>query len=398
MSARAVSQRTSVADSPPLEPLVTLGCDHPVGLVTVARGQEVVHGLVQMAVGEQPTRRAGMETAHPIRDVAADAVAQQFREEVVVPVPLAGAIERDEEQRSTLDLVEAVAGGTLAGHGIAQLRGEPLEDRCLEEEPGDLGVLLVDDLLDEVLRDHPVAAGQRRDGAIDVVGVLQRDARQLQPGGPAVGTVDQRRDLLVGQGAPGDTGQHLAAVVLAEREIGPAQLHETTLHAWSGQRPRWIPAARRDDPHARRRSFCQDTEVLDDRRVGDAVEILEHQDEAAFDLVERCDQRLDELGSESHATDRKELAQASGCHLRVLLQRSEQVAEERRCVVVAGIELHPHDGARSPVDDPLADEEGLAGTRWRGDDCEATWRQPVEPPLERRSSHGRGRHGGLHRF
>ena len=51
----------------------------------------------------------------------------------------------------------------LAGHGVAQRAGEPVQDGGLEQEPPHRLGLPVEDLLDEVVDDEPVVAGEPGD-------------------------------------------------------------------------------------------------------------------------------------------------------------------------------------------------------------------------------------------
>ena len=54
------------------------------------------------------------------------------------------------------------------------------------------------DLLDEVVQDEPVAARERLDETVGVVGVAQGQSRELEPGGPALGAGAERRACVLG--------------------------------------------------------------------------------------------------------------------------------------------------------------------------------------------------------
>ena len=84
-------------------------------------------------------------------------------------------------------------------------------DVC-EQEGAHLLGLAGEDLLDEIVDDVPVVAGEAGDEAGDVVAALHRQRRQLQCGDPALGARLQRGDVACGKVQAGgvvEVGRHL---------------------------------------------------------------------------------------------------------------------------------------------------------------------------------------------
>ena len=116
---------------------------------------------------------------------------QQIGEQMVIPPPAADVVELDHEQAGPVRFFEQVLAVVAAGDGVAQGPAEALEHRRLEEEAAELGTLLFEDLLGQVVKDVPVAAGERGHEAGDVGLAAQRQGRQLQARRPALGPFGQ---------------------------------------------------------------------------------------------------------------------------------------------------------------------------------------------------------------
>ena len=104
--------------------------------------------------------------------------------------------------------------------------------------------LPVQHLLGQVVQHVAVAAGELRDEPLDVAAPLQRQRRQLQPGGPAFGALPQRRDdVRSGRSSPVEAAQQLGGLAEREAQIGGAQLGQLPARPQSGQRQRRVAAA-----------------------------------------------------------------------------------------------------------------------------------------------------------
>ena len=220
------SHLTSVAELAALEEPVSLLRDHSEGHPMLACGEQVLDRLLRMAVVEEPAGGSDVELGSGLGILEPELVAQEVGEHVVVAEELTGAVQPDQEERALLEVVQHRPGVGGTGHRVAQLDGEPPEHRGLEQEATDVGWLLLDHLLHEVLRDQTVAAGERVDGHTHVRHVLQGDRSELETHHPAIGAVGQSPDLVVGQLALGDRGEQLPGLSRCEGQIGTTDLDE----------------------------------------------------------------------------------------------------------------------------------------------------------------------------
>src|SRR3981081_1930388 len=94
---------------------------------------------------------------------------QHIGKEVVVAIPAATAVERDDEQIRALQCLERCLAMVLPGDGIAEWAGQPVEDRGLKQEAPDGFRLSLQDLSDQVVDDVAVIAGKSSDEAMDIV-------------------------------------------------------------------------------------------------------------------------------------------------------------------------------------------------------------------------------------
>ena len=168
----------------------------------VARRQRVPDGVVGQAVLGVPVRRRAVQLRHAVRVLAVQVGAQQIGEQVVVAPPPALLVERDQEQAGPLDRLQQLLAVRAPDHRVAERAAQPVEDRGLQQERAQLGGLAFQDLLGEVVEHEPVAAGELRDEPGDVAAAPQRQRRQVQARGPALGAIAERRDDGVGQVLP----------------------------------------------------------------------------------------------------------------------------------------------------------------------------------------------------
>src|SRR6185369_17331023 len=106
-----------------------------------------------------------------------------------------------DEQVPVLEDLQPLAAVVVAGECVAQRSSQLREHRGVEEEPANVLGLAVEHLLDQVVQDEAVAAGERVDEAghtrsVPGAGVAAgRQGGQLQSGGPSLGAVLERGDV-----------------------------------------------------------------------------------------------------------------------------------------------------------------------------------------------------------
>ncbi len=121
-----------------------------------------------------------------------ESCAQRVGEEVVIAVPAPLVVQGDQEQVRAFEGLQHALPVGPAGQRLAQATGELVEHAGVEQEFPDLVRLALQDLLDEIVQDEPVAPGERLDEIGDVVGrpgrmTSHREGSQLESGGPALG-------------------------------------------------------------------------------------------------------------------------------------------------------------------------------------------------------------------
>ena len=107
------------------------------GALDVVAGHRVGDRLGRVAVRLVPVARPPMQLVDPVGLLVEQPCPQHVGEQVVVAVPEAAIVERDEEQVRPIELLEHRLAAAAAGHRVAQRPGEPVQDRGLEQEASD---------------------------------------------------------------------------------------------------------------------------------------------------------------------------------------------------------------------------------------------------------------------
>ena len=199
-------------------------------------------GLGPVAVVLVPVARPTVEDRDAVGLLVLEARPEHVGEELVIAIPLAAVVERDQEQVCAIERLKHRLAARLTGHGIAQRACQPVQDRRVQQEAPDLLGLTVQDLLDEIVDDVAVVPGESRDEAGDVVSALDRERRQLERRDPAFRAPLERGDIPRSQVQT----HHLVEVGEClggrEPEIGRPDLGQFAPCAQAGQRQGWIGA------------------------------------------------------------------------------------------------------------------------------------------------------------
>jgi hypothetical protein len=155
---------------------------------------------------------------------------------MVIAVPAALIVEGDEEQVVAIEPLEDGSAVAASGDGVAQRSGQPVEDRGLQEEGPDIVGLAGEDLVDEIVHDEPVVAGERGDERRGVGPALHREGRELERSDPALGPCLERRNV-----GPGELEAHRAVQVRGgllgcKAQVGGPDLDQLSADAESGKR------------------------------------------------------------------------------------------------------------------------------------------------------------------
>ena len=177
---------------------------------------------------------------HELRQLVGQARAQDVGEEVVIAVPAAPVVERDQEQVPPLQRVQHGLAIAALGHGVAQRAAQPVQDRGLQQEAPNLVGLPVQDLLDQVVDDVAVVPREPGDEAGDVVAPLHRQRRQLEGGDPPFGAPLEGLDVARRQCQAHDVVQVRGSLGRREAQVRGADLDELAARPQAAERQRRI--------------------------------------------------------------------------------------------------------------------------------------------------------------
>ena len=97
--------------------------------VEVLAGDRVADGLGSFAVLLVPLARPPVQLGHLVGSLVQQVRTKHVCEEMVVAIPPATIVERDQEQVRPVQRLEHGLAAVLAGDGIAQRAAQPVEDR-----------------------------------------------------------------------------------------------------------------------------------------------------------------------------------------------------------------------------------------------------------------------------
>ena len=317
--------------------------DQPCGIVDVVTGHRVFDGLGGFAVGGVPSAGSSVQFVDQVRVFVGQSCAEHVGEQVVIPVPVASIVERDEEQVRTVELFQRRSPVGSRGDRVAESAGQAVEHRGLQQERSDRFGLAVEHLLDEVVDDEAVVAGEVVDERSDVVAVVQRQRCELQRGDPTFGPRFQRADLGGGEVQVHRVVEVARRFVGGEAEVGGADLEQLAAGAPSCERQRRIGPGGEHEVEAWRCVFDEEADrVVDVGRVDDVV-VVQHEDDVDVEPFQVVDQRrccrVQRLGRlQQRFSSRADL-------WRDRSKRRDEVRAEDRRVVVCSIERQPRGAA-----------------------------------------------------
>ena len=161
----------------------------------VLSGQRVADGFGPIAVLLIPLGGPPVQVGGGVGLLVQQARLEHVGEQVVIPIPVATVVERDQEEVPAIQGLQHRLATGLAGHGIAQRTAQPDEDRGPQQEASDVVGLTLQDLFREVIDDVAIVPGEARDEAGDVASPLHRKRCELQGGDPPFGARLQCGDI-----------------------------------------------------------------------------------------------------------------------------------------------------------------------------------------------------------
>ena len=104
-----------------------------------------------------------MQAGHLIRLRFHQVRLQNLGEEVMIAIPLALVVERDDKQVAALQGLQHSSAIFLFGDGIAQRATQPIENGGLQQETADTLGLALQNFFDQIVQHKTVAAGEGLD-------------------------------------------------------------------------------------------------------------------------------------------------------------------------------------------------------------------------------------------
>ena len=221
--------------------------DQPRGPVRVAPRQRMADRLVHLALPLVPVRRPQMQGGNEIRLPPVQVTAEHLGEEMVVAIPAALFVERDEEQVGLLGVLQQGLSVVLTRHGVAQLRAQVIQQAGVQQEALHSLRLGRQDLLGQVVQHEAVAPGEGGDEGGGVGMPAHGQGGELQPGGPALGARLQRADRTHRQVKAHRVAQKGRGLVGGEAQIGGPEFEQLPTGAQARQRQRRVGARGEDD-------------------------------------------------------------------------------------------------------------------------------------------------------
>ena len=318
----------------------------------------MLDGLAAIAVLLEPVAGTAVEGRHLARPFRRQVGLQHASEEVVVAVPAALVVERDEEQVAPVERLDRRDAPLPCRDGIRERAGEPRQDRCLQQEVAGLGGLPTEDLFDEVVDDVAVVACERRDELGRVGPALQRERRELKGRDPALRPRLERRDVVVRERQPHEL-EIARRLVGQESKVARPDLDEPASRPETRERHGRIGARPDDDVCSYGKVIQEVPDLLVNGRGLDDVEVVEHEHDVRRERGERVQERghrgIDgSLGSDEDRPSGAAGARSSPIH------GLDHVGPERHRVVVARVQGEPGDVRAVRSARQLGHQRGLA--------------------------------------
>ncbi len=373
-----------------LEPV--LG-DQAACLLPVLAGEGVADRGHRLALLGVPARRAAVQEGDLLGVRVAQVRAQQLAEQRVVAVPVALGVGRCHRRPEVLDRRECERGALVAGQGVGQLGADGVHEAGPQHELAPVPRQAGENLGDEVVRHRPVGAGELGQEARRLGVPVQRERRQAQGRGPALGARPQQVGLRAGEGEV-ELPAQLGRLPAIEREVPDAQLRERAVDAQPLDRQRRVGAAGEHDPQLLGGVAHQEVDCRGRLGTRQLVDLVEHEHQRGVQFGEAVDeQRQEALRARPHRRLQPAEGAAGLDQLRAA-QRVQQVLEQPAGVVVIPVQRQPARRARQLAGrDPRGEQYGLAGPGRRGEQHEALADSLVqgveEPPALNQVARGR---------
>jgi hypothetical protein len=171
-----------------------------------------------------PGARAAVETGESVRRGRLELVLEELTEEVVIAVPLAPGVERDEQQVRVLQVSQQRARLLPLGDGVAQGAAETFQDAGLQQERPELGWLAGENLGGQIVNEVAVVAGEALDQRARIGSAAERERGQVDCSRPALRPRLQARHILSRKFKTQSVGEERSGLLIGEAKLGGTHL------------------------------------------------------------------------------------------------------------------------------------------------------------------------------
>ena len=219
----------------------------------------------------------------------------------------------------------------------------------------------------QVVDEVAVVARELRDEPSRVLAAAQRQRREVQPRGPALGSLLQ--DLHVGgpETAPHDTADEVGRLRIGETQVAARELGELATRAHPRDGHRRLRAARDDHAQVRRQPVDEQRQRRVQVGMGQQVQVVDDEHGrllACRDVVEQRGHDVRAQPDRAHPQVRERLVPDAGPDL---AQRGDDVDPEADGIVVGVVQGQPGHRARPLAGEgPRGEQRRLARARGRG--------------------------------
>ncbi|MDP9207529.1 MAG: hypothetical protein M3O65_03335 [Actinomycetota bacterium] len=220
-----------------------MACDQRRGLGELTGRTGMADGLIKIARLPVPGRGPPVQGHQQPRLPAVELHAEQLREQVLIAIPLAPIIQRNQEQIGAFQLLQQPRRPLRLQHGVAQRAGQALQDRGAQQEPPDGVRLAGQHLRAQVVGDMAVVAMERGDEGAGVLPAAKRQTGQDQPRRPALGPLGQTLGVAGPQLQPHRPVQEGQGFFVGELQVGDPDLGQLSPGSHPGQRQRRVATA-----------------------------------------------------------------------------------------------------------------------------------------------------------
>ena len=332
----------------------------------VRGGLRMLDRVDHVAVLGVPLGRGAMQLGDGIGLAAPQLEEQEIREQRVVAEPGPLRVDRDDERVRVLQLEERPLRPARAGQAVGERAADPLQDRRAEQELLDPFALALEDLGEQVVRDRPLAAGERGDEPLGVRVTGERHRREPQAGSPPLGPRQEHGGSLGGQLDPRGVEQ-LPRLLGRQPEVDGTDLGQLAGKAETMESQGGVMAGGQDHVQQPWPPREQELQLRLRIRRDQLMQIVDHEHDG---LVERLELR-DETPHQPFAVERRRWREL--LHEPVAADRGAQPLDDGQpeALGVAFVALHQHpgrSGSEARRIDPRAEQHGLPAAGRRRDE------------------------------